>query len=300
MTIDTPARSLPGRPAPNGYHVVPPPLLRRLGTSGRHRMPQVGENTPRRLLAHSRVLTLRILLRWARDGATMIESLIMPVVLLVTLDIVLGEGISEVTGTSALYGSVPLIAMVGAMTGAMVGGVGLMNERKSGLLSRLWVLPVHRGSGLLSRLIAEVIRILVTTAVVLGVGYLLGFRFRQGTVESVAWVLVPVPLGVAFSVAVITLALYTATTTMVELTEGVWALLMFFSTGFVPLDQFPTWIQPVVEHQPVSCAIETMRALALGGPVFTPMAQLLAWSAGIVAVCLIPVAVGYRRASTRN
>ena len=46
---------------------------------------------------------------------------------------------------------------------------------------------------------------------------------------------------------------------------------MFFSTGFVPLDQFPDWIQPVVEHQPVSCAIEAMRGLSLGGPVLAPM-----------------------------
>ncbi|WP_231644553.1 ABC transporter permease [Mycolicibacterium baixiangningiae] len=300
MTIDMRPRSPSDQPSRNGYHVVPPPTVVELGTSGRHRLPRLGENSPRRLLAHSRVLAMRILLRWGRDAATMVESLIMPVVLLVTLDIVLGEGISQVTGNSALYGSVPLIAMVGAMTGAMVGGVGLMNERKTGLLSRLWVLPVHRASGLLSRLIAEVVRIVVTTGVVLGVGYLLGFRFRQGVVESVAWVLVPVPLGVAFSVAVITLALYTASTTMVELTEGVWALLMFFSTGFVPLDQFPTWIQPVVEHQPLSCAIEAMRGLALGGPVLSPMVQMLAWSAGIVAVCLVPVAVGYRRASMRN
>ena len=46
---------------------------------------------------------------------------------------------------------------------------------------------------------------------------------------------------------------------------------MFFSTGFVPLDQFPRWIQPVVEHQPVSYAVEAMRGLSLGGPVLAPM-----------------------------
>lgn len=281
-------------------HVVPPAAIRPMGASGRHRLHRFGENSLRRLAAQTRVLTMRILLRWVRDGATLIESLIMPVVLLVTLDIVLGDGISKVTGDSALYGSVPLIAMVGAMTGAMVGGVGLTNERSAGFLSRLWVLPVHRASGLLSRLAAEAVRIIATTLVVLGVGYLLGFRFHQGVVESVAWVLVPTALGVAFSVAVITLALYTAGTTMVELTEGVWALLMFFSTGFVPLDQFPTWIQPVVEHQPVSCAVEAMRGLALGGPVLAPTVQMLAWSAGIAMVCVIPMAVRYRHASMRN
>jgi ABC-2 type transport system permease protein len=284
----------------NGFTGVHHETWSHARTSGRHRLRQLGENSLRRLLPNTGVLTARILRRWGRDTATLVESLIMPIVLLVTLDIVLGDGVSQVTGHSALYGSVPLIAMVGAMTGAMVGGIGLMGERSAGFLSRLWVLPIHRASSLLSRLAAEVVRIVVTTAAVLCVGLLLGFRFRQGIVESVMWLLVPAVLGVAFSVAVITLALFAASTTMVELTEGVWALLMFFSTGFVPLDQFPRWVQPVVEHQPVSCAVEAMRGLALGGPVLTPLVQMLLWSVGIIAACAVPMAVRYRRASMRG
>ena len=70
---------------------------------------------------------------------------------------------------------------------------------------------------------------------------------------------------------------------MVEATEVIWALLMFFSVGFVPLEQYPHWIQPVVQHQPVSYAIEAMRGLSLGGPVRAPMVEMLLWSVGIVA-----------------
>jgi len=149
------------------------------------------ENSPRRLVAHTWVLTARLLRRWSRDPATVLETLIVPVVLLMTLNIVLGQGISQFTGHSALYGSVPLIAMVGAMSGSMVGGIGLMRERTDGLLSRLWVLPVHRASGLLSRLAADAVRIVGTTAVIMCAGLVLGFRFRQGILASVAWLLIP-------------------------------------------------------------------------------------------------------------
>ena len=45
--------------------------------------------------------------------------------------------------------------------------------------------------------------------------------------------------GLAFTTIVITVALYAANTIVVEATEVVWGLLMFFSTGFVPLDQYP-------------------------------------------------------------
>ena len=258
------------------------------------------ENSPRRLVAHTWVLTARLLRRWSRDPHTVAESLIMPVVLLVTLNIVLGDGISQLTGHSALHGSVPLIAMVGAMSGSMVGGIGLMRERTDGLLTRLWVLPVHRASGLLSRLVADLIRIVVTTAVIMCAGLVLSFRFRQGIVASVAWLFIPTVFGVAFTMVVITLALYSANTIVVEATEIIWGLLMFFSTGFVPLDQYPHWIQPAVQHQPMSYAIEVMRGLSLGGPVLAPMVAMLVWSAGIAAACAVPMAIGYRKASMRG
>lgn len=255
------------------------------------------ENSPRQLVAHTWVLTARVLHRWGRDPATLVESLIMPVVLLVTVNIVLGGGISQLTGHSALHGSVPLIALVGAMSGAMIGGVGLMRERADGLLSRLWALPVHRASGLLSRLAAEAVRIVATTAVIMCAGLVVGFRFRQGILESLAWLFIPTVWGVAFTMVVITLALYAANTIVVEATEVVWGLLMFFSSGFVPVDQYPGWLQPVVRNQPISNAIEVMRGLSLGGPVLAPMVATLLWSAGIAAACAIPMAIGYRRAS---
>jgi ABC-2 type transport system permease protein len=105
---------------------------------------------------------------------------------------------------------------------------------------------------------------------------------------------------VAFSAAVVTLALYSAKTIVVEASAVVWALLMFFSTGFVPLDQYPGWLQPAVRHQPMSYTIEAMRGLSLGGPVQTPLLAVLLWSAAIAAVCGIPMAIGYRRASMRG
>jgi ABC-2 type transport system permease protein len=283
-----------------GSLVVPADPLGDATRPGRHRVRSEWENSPRRLFADTAVLTGRVLRRWGRDTATLVESLIMPVVLLITLDIVLGDNVKQVTGQSGLYGSVPLMAMVGAMTGAMVSGIGLMRERSDGVLSRMWVLPVHRASGLLSRVLADAVRIVITTVVILAVGYALGFRFEQGIASAIAWVFVPSALGLAFTAAVITLSLYAANTVMVELSEGIWAVLMFFSTGFVPLDQYPTWIQPVVRHQPVSCAIEAMRGLSIGGPVLAPLVEMLIWAVGILAACAVPLAIGYRRASMRG
>lgn len=253
-----------------------------------------------RLLTDIGVQTARILRRWSSDPATVAQSLLFPAGFLIALDIVLGDGIELATGRSALYGSVPMVALVGATSGAILVSVGIMRERDEGLLSRFWVVPSTRASGLLSRLVAEWVRIVVITAFVMCVGLVLGLRFTQGLPQAVAWLFMPAVFGVAFSAVVITLGLYAANAMVPQATEVIAAVLFFFSTGFVPLDQFPKWLQPFVEHQPCSYVIEAMRGLAMGGPVLKPVVGTLLWSAGIAAACAIPMAIGYRRASRRD
>jgi ABC-2 type transport system permease protein len=108
-----------------------------------------------------------------------------------------------------------------------------------------------------------------------------------------------VAFGVAFSFLVITAALYLVNTVLVEATGIAVTLLIYFCTGFVPLAEYPNWIQPVVHHQPMSYAVDAMRGFALGGPVLAPTIATLLWSVGIVAVSAAPMAIGYRKASTR-
>jgi ABC-2 type transport system permease protein len=152
----------------------------------------------------------------------------------------------------------------------------------------------------LSRLVAESVRIVAATTALMCAGLTLGFRFERGVFSAIGWLFIPCVFGIAFSVGVITLALYSAKTIVVEATALISGLFMFFSTGFVPLNQYPEWLRPAVEHQPLSYTVEVMRGLSVGGPVLWPMLGLLGWSATIVLVCALPLAIGYRRASMRG
>lgn len=256
------------------------------------------QNAARLFVAQTLLQTNRLLTRWARDYITVIGAIVLPILFMVVLNIVLGNLAYVVTHDSGLYSIVPLIALGAAITGSTFVAIDLMRERSFGLLARLWVLPVHRASGLISRILANAIRTLVTTLVMLGTGVVLGFRFRQGLIPSLMWISVPVILGIAIAAMVTTVALYTAQTVVVEGVELVQAIAIFFSTGLVPLNSYPGWIQPFVAHQPVSYAIAAMRGFAMGGPVLSPMIGMLVWTAGICVVCAIPLAIGYRRAST--
>jgi ABC-2 type transport system permease protein/oleandomycin transport system permease protein len=59
----------------------------------------------------------------------------------------------------------------------------------------------------------------------------------------------------------------------------------------------PGWLQAFATHQPVTVVVDTMRALALGGPIAENLWKSIAWLAGIFIV-FTPLAVrAYRRAA---
>ncbi|RJO74818.1 peptide ABC transporter permease [Nocardia panacis] len=262
-------------------------------------LPVVARQTEniRMFLPQTMIQTKRLLLRWWRDPLTMVQSLLFPALLLIMLNIVLGRQISAFSGASALYGSVPMVSLVGVMSGSLAGAITLGRERDAGLLARFWVLPVHRASGLAARILAEAVRILLCTMVLFAVGVALGFRFQRGVLAGVALFGVPLLFGLGFATVVTALAVFSAKAALVEAVSLGSSILMFFSSGFVPLVAYPAWARPIVRHQPMSYAIDAMRGLALGGPVRGPLLITIAYSAGAIVVFAIPAAVGYRRAS---
>ncbi len=249
------------------------------------------------LWEHSRLQCGRLLLRWARDPATLIQALIYPALTLVMFRIVLGDSITAATGQSSIFGTVPMIVLVGAMFGSVVSAVGLRGERDSGLLGRFYTLPIHRSAGLVGRMMAETTRVFVTSLVIFAAGVAMGFRFTQGIGASLLIFVVPLVFGLGFAMMVTVLATVPGRIPLVELVSIICTMLMFFNSGFVPVMAYPTWLQPIVANQPMSCAIDTMRALAIGGPVAEPFVKTLAWSFGTVAVFLVPAIRGYRRAA---
>ena len=250
------------------------------------------------LLAQTGMLTRRLLVRLVRNPITIAFALMLPVLFLLTLDVVLGDSIEAITGENGIYRSAPLMALVAAISGSAVGMVGIIGEQRDGFLNRLWVLPLHRGAGLLARLFAESIRLVATTVVILMVAVILGFRFREGTAAAALWLTVPVIFGIGFAFVVTTIALYWPKDLLVDAIQPVAGLGLALCTGLVPVDKYPEWIQPFVRYQPMSTAVDAMRGLSIGGPVLMPMLATLGWSLGIVAVCLWPIMVGYRKAST--
>ena len=72
-------------------------------------------------------------------------------------------------------------------------------------------------------------------------------------------------------------------------------LLTFLSSAFVPLATMPGWLQAIAHANPVTYAVDALRALLVGGRTARPVLLAVAWTAGLVVV-FAPLAVRrYRR-----
>ena len=251
---------------------------------------------PPSLLSETLLFAGRRVTRWRRQPVIPIQALLLPTLLLITYKLLVGKSMQRVYSTDSLYGIVPVSAIAGAMFGALGVGLAIQVERNTGVLSRFWSLPVHRASALLGTLLAEAGRVIVSGVLITLVGVALGLRF-QNWLAVVPFLLVPVLVALVFAMIVVSIAAKATDNVL-----GTWLAtgsigLVFCSSGVAPLQAYPTWLRPVIEYQPMSAAVETMRALSEGGPVLWPLAVTLAWVLGFAAI-FGPMAVrNYRQAA---
>lgn len=236
-------------------------------------------------------------IHWRRSPLVPIQSVVFPTVLLITYYLLVGRSVMRITGTDSLYGLVPTCAIAGAFSGSLAVGLGISWERDSGLLSRMWAMPVNRASALIGRLIAEAVRTLVSTAVITAVGIGLGLRFRGGPLELLLYLLVPVMVVIVFAMAVIALAVRTKDGTVL-IWLGLPAITaVFASSGSPPVESLPSWMWPLLRFQPMEPIVESMRTLAQGGLPWWPLLWGVLWTIAGAAV-VGPLAIrGYRAAA---
>ncbi len=259
------------------------------------------EASPKAWLTQSLVLAGRQLVVYFRDVPTLLQALIVPALTLVMFKVVLGDSLGAVTGQDSIYGTVPMVILVGAMFGSIASAVRLNQERSTGLLARLYVLPINRAADLTSRVIAELVRIFVVTIVLLGIGALMGFRFQQGVGGAVGILVVAMLYGAAFATLVLALAVNAAPAApLVPMIGLVSSLMMFFNSGFSPVDAYPDWLQPIVRYQPMTPAVDLMRSLAVGGPLTRDAALVAIWTVAVLAVSIYPALRGYSKAATAH
>ncbi len=246
------------------------------------------------LLMESWIFAGRLFTQWRRYPMVPLQALLFPTGLLVIYGLLVGKSMVRLTGSSGLDLLIPVCALAGAMSAALGAGLALPYDRDSGLLTRLWIMPVHRTAPLTGALLAEAVRTFAGTALVVATAYAMGFRFTGGWTGLIVYLLIPVVTVVIFATIVITLALRPQGRIILTWTHS-GCMGLAFAT-LIPLERIPALLRPLAEYQPIAPPAAAMRALSSGGDAWQPILLTLLWAVALGAIFVPATVRGYRAA----
>jgi ABC transporter DrrB family efflux protein len=264
----------------------------------------------RRTLSDISAITRRNLLHTIRLPGVLLVSSIMPVIFILMFTYVFGGAMRAALPAAAagryVNWLVPgLIAQFALFAGSATAA-GLADDLRAGSIDRFRSLPMSRLAVLAGRTFSDLVRSAVTIALMLAVGFAIGFRYQTSVAGLLGGVAVALAFGYALSwvMAVVGLLVRSAEAVQAAVYIVVFPL-GFTSAVFVPTQTMPGWLQPFAAHQPVTIAANALRGLILGPgalpagqSVAGQVAASLAWAAAITAT-FAPIAVHtYRRTTT--
>ena len=150
---------------------------------------------------------------------------------------------------------------------------------------------------LAGHVLGNTIQALIAVALVLVVGIAIGFRPTAGPGEwlELAGILALVAFAITWlGVAMGMQAKSVETASNMPLTL---LLLPMLSSGFVPTDSLPAWLQWFAEHQPFTPFVETIRSLLLGTPMGSYGMLAIAWALLLAVIGFVWSMTLYERKS---
>ncbi len=251
----------------------------------------------RQLVSDTMVITERNLIRLTRAPDLVTAFTIQPVMFLLLFVYVFGGAIVT-PGYDYKDFLLPGIIVQNIAFGGFVTALGLNEDLKKGLIDRFRSLPMTRSAVLAGRTLSDVFTNLVSVAVLLGTGLIIGFSFDASLIEIVGGFALLLLFGYAFSWVFALLGI------MVSSPEAANSLgflvvfpLTFISSAFVPTDSMPGALKWFAEVNPFTIVVDAMRSLWVGAPAGNSVWGAFVWAAVILAI-FAPLAVArYRRAA---
>jgi ABC-2 type transport system permease protein len=231
----------------------------------------------------------------------LVSTILVPVVMLLLFDYILGGTIGQGLGGAA-HGApyvdflVPGILLITVASGCGPTAINVNIDMTGGIIDRIRTMAVTRGALLAGHVGGSVMRALVATAVLIAVGLLVGFRPNASVTNWLA--VLGIVAAFSFALAWLSAALGLIAKSVAGAngsTLPIQFLLPFLSSTFVPADSMPVGVRWFAAHQPFTAVVESLRALLTGTPVGSTAYAALAWCAAIALVGYVWAQVAFRR-----
>lgn len=249
----------------------------------------------------ARMLVGRTLRRSTREVDALLMAVLLPVMLMLTFVYVFGGAMSVVP--SYVDYVVPGIVLLCTGFVSSATAVSVASDMTGGLMDRFRSMPLRPSAVLVGHVVGSVVRNVVSTTLVVGVAFAVGFRPSAGLA---AWLGV-VGLLLLWALAVTWVAVWLGLlASSPEAASGFTFAVLFLpyvSSAFVPPETMPRVLEVIATYQPVTPVTDTLRGwllgAELGGELGAAPWVALAWCVGLGAVAWAGAARTFRRRTAR-
>ena len=213
-------------------------------------------------LLDTQVMVGRCIRRSLRDPEAFFTALMLPVVLMLLFVYVFGGALD--TGGAYVDYVVPGLIVLCAGFGAGTTAVAVAADMDNGIVDRFRSMPIDGSAILVGQVVASLARNVAATALVIAVGFAVGWRPTGSVGDWVAATAMIVLFVAALSWLAAAVGLLARSPEAANSFTIVLMFIPYVSTAFVPARTMPAVLRGVAAHQPFTPVVETMRGLWMG------------------------------------
>lgn len=261
------------------------------------------------VLADASVVAKRNVIKIKRVPEVLVFVLLSPIMFVLMFSYVFGGSIDIPGGTYREFLMAGIFAQT-VMFGATFTGAGIAEDMQKGIIDRFKSLPMSRSAVLAGRTASDVIYNVLSLAIMVITGLLVGWRIRGSILDTIAAFVLILLFAYAISWVMALVALYVPSVEVINNASFMVIFpLSFVANTFVTSESLPGPLQTFAEWNPVSTVTQAARELFGNIPAGTPeptawslqnpVVYTLIWVVVIVAV-FAPLSVRrYAKANTK-
>jgi ABC-2 type transport system permease protein len=243
-------------------------------------------------IADGRVMAGRYLRHVVRAPEEIVIYFSLPIMFVLVFGYVFGSGMSVPGGGGYREFLIPGVFVMTMLYGIGATATGIAVDVGRGVLDRFRSMPMARSALITGRVVADLARALLETAVLVVCGLLVGWRWHLGLGNVLAAIGLLLLLRLALSCVGVALGLATPNPDTVSMIVFPLAFpLSAVSNVFVAPELMPGWLGAVSEWNPISATTTALRDLfgnpGLGSgswPAEHALLLAVAWPVALIAV----------------
>ncbi len=211
--------------------------------------------------------TYHLFVRWmkklARNPILLFFSLFQPIIFLLLFTQLFNK-FGVLLGVNYTEFATAGIVLQNAFSSAFQSGTAVVEDIRSGYLTKILATTANRSAILMGRILSDVFRVIVQSSIILILAYALGVYPATGILGYVFIILTVSFFSLAWSGISLALGLKTKNSETVFGIAGFLTFpLLFMSTALVRQNFMPEWMQTVSSANPISFAVNAIRDFIL-------------------------------------